>query len=199
MLKAGPNSTQPLIAAWLRCPRSQFGSSQTLYLRIHGPAWRAPNASHVSLAQLMSPIETRRMAALGGHIASCEDCGHRRIAYNSRRNRYYPRCRGRWRPSDATVGDAPGAAAGTDWRAREPAAGIWHATRPTVRHCEIPPLGTITWMASRSRQFPSTLPPISLPNNLRSGRLQLWSDVVTTASKARRCLWPTGRQSVPQI
>ena len=48
--------------------------------RIHGPAWRAANAGHVSLAQLkvMSAIETCRTAALGGHIEGCEDCGHRR-------------------------------------------------------------------------------------------------------------------------
>ena len=53
--------------------------------RTHGPAWRAANAGHVSLAQLkvMSAIETCRTAALGGHIEGCEDCGHRRIAYNS--------------------------------------------------------------------------------------------------------------------
>jgi Transposase zinc-binding domain len=40
---------------------------------------------HMSLAQLkvMLAIETCRTAALGGHIESCEDCGHRRIAYNS--------------------------------------------------------------------------------------------------------------------
>ena len=40
----------------------------------------------MSLAQLkvMSAIETCRTAALGGHVEGCEDCGHRRIAYNSR-------------------------------------------------------------------------------------------------------------------
>jgi hypothetical protein len=31
----------------------------------------------------MSAIESCRTAALGGHVAACEDCGHRRIAYNS--------------------------------------------------------------------------------------------------------------------
>jgi len=53
--------------------------------RRHGPAWRATQAGHVSLAQLkaMSAIETCRTAALGGHLEGCEDCGHRRIAYNS--------------------------------------------------------------------------------------------------------------------
>jgi hypothetical protein len=64
--------------------------------RIHGPAWRAANAGHVSLAQLkvMSAIEACRTAALGGHIEGCEDCGHRRIAYNSCRNRHCPKCQG---------------------------------------------------------------------------------------------------------
>src|ERR1700686_3364495 len=56
--------------------------------RRHGPAWRAAQAGHVSLAQLkvMSAIETCRTAALGGHIEGCEDCAHTRIAYNSCRN-----------------------------------------------------------------------------------------------------------------
>src|SRR4051794_6043098 len=42
----------------------------------------------------MSAIETCRPAALGGHVESCEDCGHRRVAYNSCRNRHCPRCQG---------------------------------------------------------------------------------------------------------
>ena len=46
--------------------------------RVHGPAWRAANAGHISLAQLkvMSAIESCRTAALGsgGHIEGCEDC-----------------------------------------------------------------------------------------------------------------------------
>jgi len=50
----------------------------------------------VSLTQLkvMSAIETCRTAALGGHIEGCEDCGHRRISYNSCRNRHCPKCQG---------------------------------------------------------------------------------------------------------
>ena len=32
---------------------------------------------------LMAAVETCRTAALGGPIEGCEDCGHRRIAYNS--------------------------------------------------------------------------------------------------------------------
>ena len=54
-------------------------------LRRHGPAFRAAHAGHLSLGQLkvMSAIEACRTAALGGHIEGCQDCGHRRIAYNS--------------------------------------------------------------------------------------------------------------------
>src|SRR5690348_3748555 len=42
----------------------------------------------------MSAIEHCRTAALGGHVEGCEDCGHRRIAYNSCRNRHCPKCQG---------------------------------------------------------------------------------------------------------
>jgi hypothetical protein len=64
--------------------------------RGHGPAWRKANAGHVSLDQLkvMSAIERCRTAALGGHVARCEDCSHTLIAYNSCRNRHCPKCQG---------------------------------------------------------------------------------------------------------
>jgi hypothetical protein len=56
-------------------------------LRDHGPAWREANRGRVSLEQLkvMSAIERCRTAALGGHVARCENeaCGHTVIAYNS--------------------------------------------------------------------------------------------------------------------
>jgi hypothetical protein len=64
--------------------------------RDHGAAWRHANAGHVSLDQLkvMSAIERCRTAALGGHVARCEDCAHTVIAYNSCRNRHCPKCQG---------------------------------------------------------------------------------------------------------
>lgn len=64
--------------------------------RDHGPAWREANAGGVSLPQLkvMSAIESCRTAALGGHVARCEDCQHTIIAYNSCRNRHCPKCQG---------------------------------------------------------------------------------------------------------
>jgi predicted Zn-ribbon and HTH transcriptional regulator len=62
--------------------------------RDHGAAWRAANAGHVSLDQLkvISAVEQCRTAALGGHVARCEDCEHEHIAYNSCRNRHCPKC-----------------------------------------------------------------------------------------------------------
>jgi len=64
--------------------------------RDRGPAWRKANAGHVSREQLkvMSAIERCRTAALGGHVARCEDCAHTTIAYNSCRNRHCPKCQG---------------------------------------------------------------------------------------------------------
>ena len=64
--------------------------------RDHGLVWRSANRGHVSLGQLkvMSAIENCRTAALGGHVARCENraCGHTTIAYNSCRNRHCPKC-----------------------------------------------------------------------------------------------------------
>jgi hypothetical protein len=66
--------------------------------RGHGPAWRQANAGHVSLSQLkvMSAIESCRTAALGGHVARCENekCAYTQIAYNSCRDRHCPKCQG---------------------------------------------------------------------------------------------------------
>jgi hypothetical protein len=64
--------------------------------RTVGPSYRASQAGHLSLHQLkvMSAIEHCRTAAMGGHVEACEDCGHRRIAYNSCRNRHCPKCQG---------------------------------------------------------------------------------------------------------
>jgi hypothetical protein len=66
--------------------------------RDHGPAWRLANEGHVSLDQMkvMTAIERCRTAALGGHVARCENasCAHTVVAYNSCRNRHCPKCQG---------------------------------------------------------------------------------------------------------
>ena len=62
--------------------------------RQHGPAFRQTHAEALSRGQrrVMSAIERCRTAALGGHVEQCDACGHRRIAYNSCRNRHCPKC-----------------------------------------------------------------------------------------------------------
>lgn len=66
--------------------------------RDHGPAWRDANRGHVSLAQMkvITAIERCRTAALGGHVAACDnsECGHTLIAYNSCSNRHCPKFQG---------------------------------------------------------------------------------------------------------
>ena len=102
--------------------------------RDHGAAWRDANRGHVSLAQLkvMSAIEGCRTAALGGHVARCENdaCGHTAIAYNSCRNRHCPKCQG---AAGARVDGGAGgrAAAGALLPRRLHAAGRRSATSPT--------------------------------------------------------------------
>jgi len=40
----------------------------------------------------MRHIEACRTAALGGHVDTCDECGHIRISYNSCRDRHCPKC-----------------------------------------------------------------------------------------------------------
>lgn len=63
-------------------------------IRRHGDAYRAQHESSLSSTQrrVMQAIASCRTAALGGHVESCDDCGHQRISYNSCRNRHCPKC-----------------------------------------------------------------------------------------------------------
>lgn len=51
---------------------------------------------HVSINQskVMRAIQSCRTASLGGHIHTCDECGHDIISYNSCRNRHCPQCQG---------------------------------------------------------------------------------------------------------
>ena len=42
--------------------------------------------------QVLRAITRCRTAEMGGHVQQCDDCGHRRIQYNSCRNRHCPKC-----------------------------------------------------------------------------------------------------------
>ena len=62
--------------------------------RRHGEAWRIANAGHINRNQrrVMKAIEICRTAKLGGHVERCQECEHRRVAYNSCRNRHCGKC-----------------------------------------------------------------------------------------------------------
>jgi len=44
------------------------------------------------ILKTIGAIEKCRTATLGGHVEKCDNCGHKRISYNSCRNRHCPKC-----------------------------------------------------------------------------------------------------------
>ena len=63
--------------------------------RIHGPAYLEAFGDSLSAGQkkAVRDISVCRTAALGGFVQECDQCGHRKIAYRSCRNRHCPKCR----------------------------------------------------------------------------------------------------------
>ena len=64
--------------------------------RRHGPNYCVAHDGHLGRVErrVMSAIALCRTAALGGHVETCADCAHSRVAYNSCRNRHCPKCQG---------------------------------------------------------------------------------------------------------
>jgi len=62
--------------------------------RRHGAEYRQAQAGMLGRAPLrvMRAIELCRTAALGGHVEQCDACAHRRVFFNSCRNRHCPKC-----------------------------------------------------------------------------------------------------------
>lgn len=62
--------------------------------RRYGGAYRKAHHAFLSTAQrrVMNAIQVCRTAALGGHVEKCDECGRRRIWYNSCRNRHCGKC-----------------------------------------------------------------------------------------------------------
>jgi hypothetical protein len=61
-----------------------------------GEPWRVQQFGHLNKLQhqVMNAIMSCRTAQLGGHVLTCQDCGHVQVAYNSCRNRHCPKCQG---------------------------------------------------------------------------------------------------------
>src|SRR5215469_15103316 len=68
--------------------------------RRHGPSFLESHPPSAAQRRVMRAIQQCRTAELGGHVDQCDSCGHKRISYNSCRNRHCPKCqsleRARW-------------------------------------------------------------------------------------------------------
>jgi hypothetical protein len=62
--------------------------------RQYGEAYLDQYGASAQQRRVLRDIQVCRTAALGGHIAACDRCGHQTIAYNSCRNRHCPKCQG---------------------------------------------------------------------------------------------------------
>lgn len=57
-----------------------------------GEEYRRNHKLPLQQRKVMFAVETCRTAVLGGHVDSCDSCNHKRISYNSCRNRHCPKC-----------------------------------------------------------------------------------------------------------
>jgi len=60
--------------------------------RKYGESFRQQSTLSLPQHKALNAIAACRTAQLGGHIDQCDACGHRRISYNSCRNRHCPKC-----------------------------------------------------------------------------------------------------------
>ena len=74
-------------------PRHEVAEVFRRYLE-GGPASRTAPEWSWEQRTVVDRILACRTARLGGHVEECDDCGHRRISYNSCRNRHCPKCQG---------------------------------------------------------------------------------------------------------
>ena len=61
-------------------------------LRTHEQKYRRDHGPSAGQKAVLRHLSQCRTAALGGHVDTCEDCGHTRISYNSCRDRHCPKC-----------------------------------------------------------------------------------------------------------
>ena len=61
-------------------------------IELHGEAYTKSKKLPSNILKALYSIKDCRTAALGGHVYECDDCGERKISYNSCRNRHCPKC-----------------------------------------------------------------------------------------------------------
>lgn len=62
--------------------------------RTYGDEFLEQHGANAVQRKVLRAVVRCRTAALGGHVEACDRCAHRRIAYNSCRNRHCPKCQG---------------------------------------------------------------------------------------------------------
>ena len=63
-------------------------------VRAYGEAYCENHRPSAAQQRVLRNITACRTAALGGHVARCDSCGHARVSYNSCRDRHCPKCQG---------------------------------------------------------------------------------------------------------
>ena len=66
-------------------------------VRAYGAQYLRTYPTSPEQRRVLRALAACRTAALGGHVEQCDNCGYRRIAYNSCRNRHCPKCQGKER------------------------------------------------------------------------------------------------------
>jgi hypothetical protein len=74
-------------------PRHELAEVFQKYREAPRSLGSGPNWSWEQRA-VVDAITACRTARLGGHVHACDNCGHRKISYNSCRNRHCPKCQG---------------------------------------------------------------------------------------------------------
>jgi len=100
----GPPS-QPAAAVGVKGGRPRWEVADVV--RQYGDGFLGSHGASGEGRRVLRAIASCRTAALGGHVEGCRECGHRRIAYNSCRNRHCPKCQGkeraRWMAGEAAT------------------------------------------------------------------------------------------------
>jgi len=87
--------SSPVVAA----TAGEDGNGRTAFdvadvVHAYGDGFLSTHPTSGAQRRVLRAIGRCRTAALGGHVEGCDSCGHRRVAYNSCRNRHCPKCQG---------------------------------------------------------------------------------------------------------
>ncbi len=73
-------------------PYGRSGYEVAGIFRMYGKEYIEMQKQPAYILKTIGAIEKCRTSSLGGHMEKCDKCGHKRISYNSCRNRHCPKC-----------------------------------------------------------------------------------------------------------